>query len=162
MILVLVGVFITICFKWGEWRNWRLYYPTILFLIAGDFIAGFVASSKPLWKYEATIFSGNVTQLLVALIIYPCTILIFFHFIKKLKSVSLYILIWVSIYAFLEYFGVKYQYFSHSNGWNFGCSVMLDFILFSLLVIHQKNPVYAWIVSFITGLTITLIFKLPI
>jgi len=22
--------------KWGDWKNWREYYPTILFFIIGD------------------------------------------------------------------------------------------------------------------------------
>lgn len=35
MIQLLACLFILVCYKWGDWRNWKTYYPTILFLIAG-------------------------------------------------------------------------------------------------------------------------------
>ena len=163
MILVLVGLFIIICYRWGGWRNWQLYYPTILFLIAGDFISCFVSSSKPLWKYQETLVSGAITQLLVALLVYPCTVLIFFYFYKyRRRHTALYLLLWVSIYSLLEYLGVKFHYFSYYNGWNFSYSVILDVIIFSLLIIHQKWPLAALLGSFITGLAITFIFELPL
>jgi len=162
MILVLVCLFVITCYKWGDWRNWKSYYPTILFLIAGDFIASFVFSAKPLWRYDATIFSGTLTQLIVALIIYPCTVLTFLSSYKKtgINKVVL-ITIWVCLFSLLEFLGIKYNYFSHYNGWSFPYSFVFDFILFSLLVVHQQSPTKAWLLSLITGLLITSWFEIP-
>lgn len=31
-------LYILVCLKWGDWRNWRKYYPTILYVIIWDLI----------------------------------------------------------------------------------------------------------------------------
>lgn len=163
MIFALTGFFIFIGYKWGDWRNWKTYYPTILFIIAGDFIASFVYSAKPLWRYSATALSGTHTQLIVALIIYPCTVLVFLAWYQKLKiNKAVYIALWVFLFSVLEYLGVKYNYFFHYNGWNLIYSVAFDFILFTLLIVHQNNPPKAWLYSLLTGVAITLWFRIPV
>lgn len=43
----LLGVaFILACAKWGDWKNWRLYYPTIVFLMFGAIMFDFLAYCK--------------------------------------------------------------------------------------------------------------------
>jgi hypothetical protein len=37
--------------KWGRWKVWKVYYPTILIFIAGDFIHGYIEAAKPLWRF---------------------------------------------------------------------------------------------------------------
>lgn len=162
MILLLACLFLLVCYKGGDWRNWKTYYPTILFLIAGDFIYYFVAAGKPLWQYTAKLFPGSITTFIIALIIYPCTVVIFLSLYPKLgviKKVS-YITAWVCLYAFLEYLALKYNYMQHFNGWRFTYSVLFDYALFPLLLIHQKKPPVAWLLSCILGIGIALLFKL--
>jgi len=163
MILLLVGLFVLACYKWGDWRNWKTYYPTILFLIAGDFIYYYVSAAKPLWQYTARVIPGTFTTLIIALIIYPCTVLIFLPLYPKsgaIKKVR-YITIWVALYAFLEYLALKYNYMQHFNGWNFLYSVLFDYALFPLLLVHQKKSQVAWLLSSIMGIGIAFLFKLP-
>jgi hypothetical protein len=31
-----VALFLFAAIKWGDWRKWRNYYPTILFFMVGD------------------------------------------------------------------------------------------------------------------------------
>ncbi|HWQ43616.1 MAG TPA: CBO0543 family protein [Desulfosporosinus sp.] len=163
MILLLACLFVLACYKWGDWRNWKIYYPTILFLIAGDFIHFYVAAAKPLWRCTAKVVPGTITTLIIALIIYPCTVLVFLPFYPKsgvIKKVC-YITAWVCLYAFLEYLALKYNYMQHLNGWNFIYSVLFDYALFLLLLIHQKKPPGAWLLSSILGFGIAFLFKLP-
>jgi len=163
MILILVCIFILACYKWGDWKNWKSYYSTILFLIAGDFIYSFVSAAKPLWRYNSTIVSGTITGLILSIIIYPCTVLIFLPtFVNSGKmNKFLYITIWVCGFFGLEYLGVKFYYLSYFNGWCYAYSFIFDSILFILLVVHQKSPPLAWLISFIVGVSITLWFNLP-
>ena len=35
--IVVTLIIVVIARKWGDWRNWKQYYPTILFFIATDF-----------------------------------------------------------------------------------------------------------------------------
>jgi len=162
MILLLACLFILVCYKWGDWRNWKTYYPTILFLIAGDFIYYYVAGAQPLWQYTTKLFPGAIATLIIALIIYPCTVLIFLPFCLESGAIKTgyYITAWVLLYAFLEYLALKYNYMQHFKGWNFAYSVLFDYTLFSLLLIHHKKPPVAWLLALILGFSITLFFKL--
>lgn len=162
MILLLACLFLLACYKWGDWRNWKTYYSTILFLIAGDFIYYFVAAAKPLWQYTTKLFPGNITTLIIALIIYPCTVLIFLPIYPESGAIKkgCYITVWVCLYAFLEYLALKYNYMQHFNGWHFAYSVLFDYMLFPLLLIHQKKPPAAWLLSCIFGFGIAFLFKL--
>ncbi|MHB8127169.1 MAG: CBO0543 family protein [Desulfitobacteriaceae bacterium] len=163
MILLLACLFVLVCYKWGDWRNWKSYYPTILFFIAGDFICIFVAAAKPLWQYTAKLFPGTITTLIIALIIYPCTVLVFLPSYLKSGAIKklCYITVWVFLFAVLEYLGLKYNYMQHTNGWNLTASVLFDCVLFPLLVIHYKKPPIALLLSCILGLGIAFLFRLP-
>ena len=162
MIVMLACLFVLACYKWGDWRNWKTYYPTILFLIAGDFIYYYVSAAKPLWQYTAKLFPGTFATLIIALIIYPCTVLLFIPFNPKSGAITkvCYITGWVSLYAFLEYLALKYNYMQHFNGWNFLYSVLFYYALFPLLLVHQKKPQIAWLLSCILGIGIAFLFKL--
>ncbi|HEY8910452.1 MAG TPA: CBO0543 family protein [Desulfosporosinus sp.] len=163
MILLLAGLFILACYKWGDWRNWKTYYPTILLLIAGDFIYYYVSSAKPVLQYTAKLVPGTFATLIIALIVYPCTVLIFFPLYPKSGAIkkACYITFWVCLYAFLEYLALKYNYMQHFNGWNFLYSVLFDYALFPLLLVHQKKPPVALVLSSIMGIGIAFLFKLP-
>ncbi|SPF51611.1 conserved membrane hypothetical protein [Candidatus Desulfosporosinus infrequens] len=163
MILLLACLFVLSCYKWGDLSNWKSYYPTILFLIVGDFIYYYVAAAKPLWQYTAKLFPGTLTTLIIALIIYPSTVLVFLPCYPKSGAIKkvCYITVWVCLYAFLEYLALKYNYMQHCNGWNFIYSVLFDCALFPLLLIHQKKPPVAWLLSIILGFGIAFLFKLP-
>lgn len=163
MILLLACLFVLACYKWGDWKNWRLYYSTILFLALGDLIYLYVSSVKPLWQYTAKLFPGTLTTLIVALIIYPCTVLLFIPIYNKLRTwrKHVYIVIWVGIYFGLELLGLKYDYMQHFNGWNWRYSFLFDCLTFPMLIIHQKLTPAAWLMAAIIGVSITFYFKLP-
>jgi hypothetical protein len=164
MILLLACLFVLACYKWGDCKNWRSYYPTMLFLIAGDLLYLYVSSAKPLWHYTAKLFSSTLTTLIVALIIYPCTVLLFIPTFNQLRSWGkkiVYIVIWVGLYFGLELLALKYDYMQHYNGWNLGYSLIFDCLLFPLLIIHQKRAPVAWLLAGFIGVGITFYFKLP-
>jgi hypothetical protein len=163
MILLLASLFVLACYKWGDWRNWRSYYPTILFLIVGDLIYLHVAAAKPLWQYTARLFPGALTTLIVGLIIYPCTVLLFIPAYNQAMfwGKIAYITVWAGIYFGLEFVGLQYNYIQHLNGWKLGYSLIFDCLVFPLLIIHQKRAPVAWLLAGIIGVGITVCFKLP-
>lgn len=47
------SVWIFAMWKWGDWKNWQKYYPTILLFIIGDFIYLYLLSDLyPMWRYN--------------------------------------------------------------------------------------------------------------
>ena len=165
MVAIIALGWVLVTLKWGHWKEWKTYYPTILFIIAGDFIHGYIDAAKPLWRFIPTLlFSGVAEHLIAALVIFPCTVILLFTFYPKYKSwaiKALYIALWVLIYAAGEYLALKLGYYVYKNGWSFAYSTLFDCLLFPLLIIHQRKPQIAWLISLIIGIFIAFWFKLP-
>ncbi len=164
MIIPLALIFIAIALKWGDWKNWKSYYPTILFFVAGDFIHTYLTALKPLWRFSATVFPGVITHLITNLVIFPCIFLVFLPTYTKLGLIKkvLYIALWVNIIAVIEFIGLKFGHFTYFNGWRFAYSVIFDCIIFPLLIIHQRKPLLALILAIIIGIGIMVLFKIPL
>ena len=84
--IILTLLTILIAWKWGDWRNWKLYYPTILYFIIGDLTYIILSSHKHLWEYESRILSGDFVEFLIAFVVFPCSCLIFFELYSKISN----------------------------------------------------------------------------
>jgi len=165
MVAMIALIWALATLKWGRWKEWKTYYPTILFFIAGDFIHSYIAAAKPLWRYGPDpLFSAVSEHLITSLVIFPCTVLLFFSFYPQFKSLTiktLYVVVWVLIYSTGEYLANILGYFVYQNSWSLVYSALFDCLLFPLLIIHQKKPQIAWLSSLIIGSFIIFWFKLP-
>ena len=161
IILIIVSVFL--CWNYGDWKNWKLYYPTILYLIIGDLSCEILTFGKPLWSYTTMFLSDITTDFLVIVFIYPCTIILFLTYYPKLfKKQVAYILLWVFIYSSVEYISSIIGGFSYSNGWTMGWSILFNCIMFPLLYLHYKRPLCVWLISMALACMILYIFKIPV
>ncbi|WP_373370790.1 CBO0543 family protein [Lederbergia panacisoli] len=73
-------------FIWGDWRNWKKYYPTILFMICSDFFSAILMYEHPLWMYKKSLLLPNhtLTNFFIAFLMYPAVVLIFLaNYLKK-------------------------------------------------------------------------------
>ncbi|MBT2680404.1 hypothetical protein J7E38_15440 [Bacillus sp. ISL-35] len=142
--------------KWGDWKNWRKYYPTVLFFILGDFLYMYLLSDLyPMWKYipspgddHAGITNTHISFSIMA-IKYPATCLAYLaHFprhglIKKI----LYYLAWVIVYFMNELIDIHFHLIKYFNGWNLWWSALFNSVMFLILKLHFHNPLFAWIAS---------------
>ncbi|WP_243290964.1 CBO0543 family protein [Bacillus sp. FJAT-47783] len=153
MIVAFGIVSLLIGLKFGDWRNYKKYYPTILFLIIGDLLYNILTYHDPAWRYTKTWLLQNHTlvNLWIMITVYPSTVIIYlFYFPKKKMKQVFYILLWVMIYILLEIIGLHvFGLINHFNGWNMWWSLLFDVILFVILPIHQRNPLVAWGLSLI-------------
>jgi hypothetical protein len=156
--------------RWGDWRNWQKYYPTILFLILCDLLHNFLVYNQALWIYHETLLpqllpNHTTISLLYMLVMYPATILIylkyFFKTDKWTKRVFHYVL-WVSIYTITEYTNIHVGLFFHHNGWVMWHSILFIMMMFILFPIHYKKPLLAWGISLPIILLIVLTFDLSL
>jgi len=156
--------------KWGDWRNWQKYYPTILFFILGDFIYQyFLYDYYPMWKYtpQGVDKGAGLTHthifLTIMIIKYPATALIFlpkFPRTQLLKQV-LFIVVWVFIYAINEFFDILNHLIKYENGWNYWWSVLFNTVMFILLWVHYRKPLLAWVFSILFIVILWQIFNVP-
>ncbi|OGO78643.1 MAG: hypothetical protein A2Y23_10100 [Clostridiales bacterium GWB2_37_7] len=151
MLFTLVGVaWIILTYKIGDWRNWKLYYPTILFFWCGDLIYNVVFYEKPLWVFENPIFTHHLTDLISIFIVFTCTVLIYIpHYPKTFKKQLLYLGFWVLLYSSIEWIFHVLGGISYRNGWDIGLSVVHNTYQFALLRIHHDRPILAWILALI-------------
>ena len=162
MRIILAIMFIGLCLKWGNWRNWKLFYPTILFYIISDLSYDILTYSKPLWLYGGSFWNHTFADYFVAFFSYPSVIILFLsNFPKKFLKQVWYVIFWVFAMSILEYFmhingGIKYY-----NGWSMGWSILFNFIMFPLLFLNYKNPLLSWIVSIVLAFGLIFIFRIP-
>lgn len=146
-------IFIFSAIKWGDLKNWKAYYPTFLFLMVGDLVYQFLFYKYSMWEYVPVGSDKHWAKhthiaFLIMLLKYPATIVIFLGHIPKVPWKRLvYILLWTLGYVVNEYLDLKIGLMVHKHGWNLGWSTLFSFIMFTVLGIHYKNPLLAWIIS---------------
>ncbi|PLS02438.1 CBO0543 family protein [Neobacillus cucumis] len=154
MHLLQAGLFLLATIRWGDWKNWRRYYPTILFFIGGDLLKNTLFHDHRMWEYQETVlgekilFGHLVINFLVMFVIYPSTILIYLgKFPMEKGKQILWILFWVLIYLTMEYINLHYKGIKHYYGWNMWWSMIFDLVMFVILWIHHTKPLLAWAFS---------------
>ncbi len=153
---------ILICYKFGDWRNWKKYYPTILFFILSNVVCIVLTYNHPLWLYKPTILNKTFSDLLIAITVYPSTIMLFIpNFPNKKTKITIHISYYVAIYTIVEFIAHKSGYFTYYNGWNIWCSLIFNYIMFTVLFLHYKNPLLAWIIALTSPHILFYIFKIP-
>ena len=160
---ILIGaISILICYKFGDWRNWKNYYPTILFFILSSVLCTLLTYNHILWEYESRLMNHTFCNLLICITVYPSTVMIFIpYFPKKIIKIIPYISIYAVVYIIGEFISVKLGYFTYHNGWNIWGSIIFDFLMFPLLILHYKKPIYGWILVLIGSNILFFIMKIP-
>ena len=160
--IVHATLWIAAAYKWGDWKNWNKYYPTMLFMGMGDLIYNLVFFNKKLWTFNPGFLNPILSELFVIFTIFSCTVLIFLtHFPKTLIKQILYMTLWVIIYVAIEVFMLKIGMQSNINGWSIWWSTTHNFYQFPLLAIHHKKPYLAWILAIAILFIIMRIFEMP-
>ena len=163
MFLIFISVAsIIICYKLGDWRNWRRYYPTILFFILSSIACAFLTYNHPLWLYHSTVINHTFTDLFITITVYPCTVMMFIsHLPNKITKIILHISIYVAAYTIGEFIAVKLGYFTYQNGWNIWYTLIFNYLMFPMLILHYKKPIYAWIIAIVSPHILFFILKIP-
>lgn len=164
MYIIASIIWIFIAWRWSDWRNWRVYLPTILFYIAGDLFYNVLTYEHTLWKYESFIFPNHtLTNLYVMFTIFPATILLFLsNYPKGLKKQFLWILFWIFLYGILEWIFHEMDLFLYENEWNIWWSIAFLCVMFPMLALHHKRPILTYLLSSIVIIFIVIYFDIPI
>lgn len=162
--VILSILFILTTLLWGDWKNYKLYYPSVLFFVSLNLYYDFITYNYPLWEFESPLLKSVGSDILTNLTIFPATTLIYLPHILRLKTFNrriIYIVFWVVFYTLLEVFSLQIGYFSHHNGWNIWWSLFINCLLFPLLLLHHRRPILSWSISLILSFLILLHFDFP-
>ena len=160
---IIIGLITVIAaWKWGDWRNWKLYYPTMLFIALGNLTYCLLTCNFPLWQYESPLLQTTTINLLTSLIGFPLTILIYLtYFPKILAKQIMYIVAWIAYFTLAEWLSYKLEFFSYHNGWNIWWSLLFNCIMFPTLWLHHKRPLWALSFSLVVAVFVLIYFKVP-
>lgn len=161
IVIILTVVLIAACWKWGAWRKWREFYPTILYVIIGNLAYDFVFSDWTLWVYRS-FMGATYVGLINDFLIYPSGVMLFLtHYPEgKWKQVG-YILVWTVSSTLIEYISILLGGLEYFHGWSLLWSFLLFLGMFALIRLHYKKPLFVWPISLICGVAAALIFGLP-
>lgn len=164
MYILINSLYLIAGFIWADWRNWKDYYPTVLFFIIGDFLYNFLLYNKSMWLFHDLILPNHTLITILAMTIsYSVTVLIYLgRFPQGWKKRSLWLLLWFGLYMTIEYINNKLGFITYHNGWNIWWSAIITGIIFLILPIHYKRPLLAWGISIVIILFLLSIFDVKI
>lgn len=152
-----------ICYKWGDWRHWNKYYSTIQFFIIGDLMYNVLFNNTMLWRYVCPSLNHTLINLFIMITVYPSTILVFIpHYPKGVINQVIYIFSWTVLYVVVEYISCVLGSFKHDNGWNIVWSSIFCIIMFPLIYLHYRRPLFAWLFTIIEAIIFIVIFQVDI
>lgn len=157
-------LYILVCLKWGDWKNWKKYYSTILYVIVWDLIFYIFTQNYPLWTFNDPVLKHTFSDLLIAFVSFPCAILLYLPYVLK-KSIAkqiFHIAFWTCIFSLFEAIALALHTISYDNGWNFWWSVGADVSIFCTIRLHYEKPLLAWPLSILLFIITIIIFKFPI
>lgn len=150
--------FLAAAWRWGDWRHWRKYYPTILFFLVVYFAYGYITYNQPLWQLESPLLKSTLSDVYVALVGQSAAVLLFLsRYPRTLYRQVLYIAMWVALYSAIELAAFQINYISYHNGWNLWYSVLFNCFMFPILRLHHTNILRAWLLTFAIAIAIAMI-----
>ncbi|ERI94204.1 hypothetical protein HMPREF1982_01216 [Clostridiales bacterium oral taxon 876 str. F0540] len=156
-------IWVAAAYKWGDWRNFQKYYPTMLFFVLGNLTHAVIFYNFPQWFYVSSFLPHNLINIIAAFTIFPSTILLFSpYFPEKLSNKVLYILKWVTLYTLVELFFYSIGLVIYLHKWNIFWSTLHNLYQFPILKLHETKPLLAWSFCAVIFAVIILIFKLPL
>ncbi|MDN3015742.1 hypothetical protein PH210_05910 [Paenibacillus sp. BSR1-1] len=166
MRLLLSAIFILACWRWANIKNWKQYYPTILYAVVLQLLYRFfVDGDYFLWKIEDDIFLLNETFsfLIITFVIFPCSVFLFLsrypkHWMKQI----LYLAGWGALSVMIETGMFLFERVTYHNGWNYWWSMAFDLTMYPMIRFHDVKPIPAWIVSFLMTAFYVIYFNVPL
>lgn len=151
----------------GDWRNWRTYYPTILFAICVDFFISLLIYNYPLWQFHQSAVTPNhtIADFFIAFTNLPCIVLVYlskYPFKSHLWKQVVYAAVWPAIFTGIESLFLLIKMLTYHNNWNFWWSIAVWVFMFIGLRLHFTKPLWAWLLCFAGAVFLILYFHIPI
>lgn len=160
-------IVILAAWKWGDWRNWRFYLPTIQYFIIGDLLYNLFTWEYRLWLYPTppNILPNHLlNNLFIMFTLYPASLLIMLYRFPERNRMrqTLYLLSWIGFWVLFEFVMLMTGQFVYDNGWTFGWSICFATIMVTMLTLHHKRPMLAYLLSIPITLFLLYWFQVPV
>ncbi len=165
--LIFTMILLVFALIYVDWKNWRIYYSTIIFVIGVNFFISLLTYEHPLWLFHKSFLVPNhtIADFFIAFTNYPLIVLIFlslYPYKSKLHKQFAYISFWSILFTAIETIFLFLKLMSYHNGWNFLWSIVVWFFIFIGIIIHHKKPLFAWLLCFSCTIFLILYFQIPV
>lgn len=134
--------------RWGDWKNWNKYNSTMLFISWGNLLYNYLYKNSLLWELKTYIINKTITELLNTIILLPFTVLLLLSNYPDRVGMQVYkISKYIAIYSAVEFVYYKLGLMVYNQGWNFWWSIAWNFMMFPMMVLHYKKPLFAYIAA---------------
>lgn len=150
--------------KWGNWKEWQKYYPTMLYIVATNLLYKFFALSKfHLWKLSSRdFFFYNHLQVFLWHILIINTLITLMYLSnfpeQAMKKKIVYVLSWVTLLIVLECLLLRFDHINYFHGWHLGWTLFFDVCMFLMLRLHYKKPLWAIVLTILNTLFYLFVF----
>ncbi|WP_312337731.1 CBO0543 family protein [Anaerospora hongkongensis] len=163
-ICLLTGFLVSV-WKWGDWKNWKNYYPSVLFVMVVNLSVSYLGYHHSFWIFNPDVLvdTQTVVELLNTYISLPATTLLFLSYWPRQgwDRQGKYLALWVFLYGAIE--GIDHYFIhgiSYGNGWCYGYSLLFDCAMFTTIAVHYIRPFWGWIMTFTAVTSVVIAFKI--
>lgn len=147
--IVIAICLLLLAWRWGDWREWRKYHATLLYIALMNFTYYFYTNHTELWEFHSS-FGHTVNETIYNFIINPLMVFLFLSTYPTRSKCrqSMQIIGFVFAFSLLELMQYKLLgSISYQGGWNYWWSVLLYVVLFPTLRLHYIHPLWAYVLS---------------
>jgi hypothetical protein len=150
--------------KWGDWRNWEKYHPTLMYFAMGNLLYNFLTANHFLWKLEPDFLPNHsMTEMVYTFITFPATAFLFLsNYPKETHKIFLHYLKWIFIFVAVEWVFSRTGRILYQYGWSLGWSAIFDCTMFPMLWLFYRKPLIAYGISAIMCVFWVWLFDVPV
>ncbi|MBM6617680.1 CBO0543 family protein [Bacillus suaedaesalsae] len=132
----------------GDYRQWKVYYPTLQFIAIGNLTYNFLCASHWLWQLSPDIkwFNHTLLEMSYTFITFPLTALMFLSRYPQEQGkwrIFRHYMFWILLYVGVEFILMIKGNILYKYGWNLWWSAVFDCLMFPYLLFHHKKPFLA-------------------
>jgi hypothetical protein len=166
MALIYAILFVCAALIWGDWRHFKKYYPTMLFVCTVNLVVLVLTYNYSLWRFHYA-FPGSPNHVPAAFLImfvnFSALILIFLgRYPQKIGKQVLWTLLFVAINSICEWIGIHKHSIIYEHGWSYGWSIMINALMYPTLRLHHTRPLYAVVFTLLVFAFFIWYFQIPL
>lgn len=157
-------IVIIVVYFWGDWRNWKQYQSTMLYIALCNLLYNFLTANYFLWRLHADFISTHtLTEMLYTFIVFPGTVILFLaNYPTKIKKQIVRNVKWIVIYIIWEVFFLLTNRIEYQYGWNIWWSLAILCFMFPAIRLHEKRPLLTYSLSAIATVAFIWLFDVPV
>ncbi|MGG3561175.1 hypothetical protein ABES03_06185 [Neobacillus rhizosphaerae] len=159
-----VSLWTLVTLRWGDWRNVKKYYATILYFLFCDVLYYYLSYNHRLWSITPTPpLTSEFVALVGEFIVFTGTIFLFLGRYPSNQFFSIrWTSLWVILYTTNEWVLLKTGTFVYEHGWTIVHSLLFNIFMFIFLRLHDQRPILTMILSIPIPFILIKLFSIPI